>query len=243
MAGRLTAIRNSKRTRFLLAIISATAILLALSLSSNPAWDRQVAAEPTSSPSPGGSGKDAAPVNKEAAVPAQPAEVPDPGVTAEDESTARAEKKDKKVPLDPKKVRKAARASVESYMGLFDSALQGDVIDSAALAAVSIGSASTELEAAAADYSEQEFRQTGNVRVVGVEFPKMSLKSKKPSVTADVCVDLAAIDVLDGTGSSLSAFLFRPGEPVIQRFVISLHKSAWRVEAREIPDEVIPCTN
>lgn len=148
----------------------------------------------------------------------------------------------KNIPLDPKEVAKESKAALATYLGLFDSALQGETIAQADLLRVSTGSATTELQAAASDYAEQGFLQVGDAKVLGVEFPKMTLHKKRPRVTAQACVDARKVDVIDGTGMSLREFLFRPGEPVLQTFEITLEKSAWRVSARHISDEVVPCT-
>lgn len=246
MSGRFVVVPGQGRVRYALVLIAAAAVLLLLSLSSDPDGDSTATAGPARSPGPMSSAPAMPSIAKESDVKSPgPQEKPEVSATSSDETEPSGDSGDvtpSETPLDPDQVRAAARSAVERYLALYDAGLQGTEIDSDELESVSTGSALTELEAAAADYAEQHFRQRGDAQILGVSFPSMALESDQPRVVADVCVDARDIDVLDQGGNSLAEFLFRPGEPILQTYDIALHHSAWRVVSRQISDEVVPCT-
>lgn len=203
-----------------------------------PGTDASVSAEPSAEPSP-------TPVAESPTTATGPSESTpeqqEPGPSTEPSKSEPEVTGSKAEALDPKKVRAAAKSAMTNYLEIFDAALQGEEIDGKALATVSMGSAKGELEAAVADYSEQKFRQVGDVKVLDIKFPKMSLKGAEPSVVVNVCIDSHQVDVVDELGDSLSAFLFRPGEPIFQTYEMAFSKSAWRVSEHQISDEVVGC--
>lgn len=254
MSDRHTGIHRRNARRVPLAILGVLAVLAAFSWISVPDRTGPVAAgEQTEAPTRPAAAQPTPGITDPSK--SWPAPSPSPEVTpvmpspsageTEPEPTKPAKKRKKgepTIPLDPVEVRQEATGALRGYLTLFDTALQGKRVATKELGAVSTGSATSELQGAASDYDEQDFRQVGNTDVLNISFSTMNLDTKHPSVVADVCIDATEVDVQDGTGMSLRDFLFRPGEPVLQTFEITLYKSAWRVSGRQISDEVIPCS-
>jgi hypothetical protein len=128
-----------------------------------------------------------------------------------------------------------AESALRRFLRTSDTIMQRGDGDSTPARAVARGFVLGEVEAAAQERKDLTLRQTGSVDVVTVAPTQVELSGAEPVVVLSACLDVSAIDFLDGAGRSQKARLYQPSAPVQHLYGVQRVGQTWFVSTHSIP--------
>lgn len=107
-------------------------------------------------------------------------------------------------------------------------------LDPAALNRIAVGYAKGELEAMAAEFEENGWRQQGSARIVDTWTVSTRLNRKPPAMTLGVCVDSSGVTVIDATGTPVPD---SGPDRVPHHYTLVFTAGRWKVSDHTFPPE------